>query len=134
GEQARLQDVEAVDLLDARPGDRPGERPFLDEDGEPLALRRAQYLGIGDAGRRPAPRIEHHGRGKDGSRERPAASLVDAADQADCSHGRTASVARAAVSLRRSRRIWSRRSGSLRLTTGSLSEFSTAWAKFSGVA
>src|SRR6266581_9017165 len=133
-EQACLQDVEAVDLLDTRPGDRPGERPFLDEGGEPLALECAQQLGIGDAGRRPAPRLEHHGRGKDRSRERPAAGLVDAADQADCSHGKTASVARAAVSLRRSRRIWSRRPGSRRPTTGSLSELSVAWARFSGVA
>src|SRR5205807_10272 len=46
GEQARLQDVQAVDFLDARPGDCPGQRSVLDEDREPLALPRAQDLGV----------------------------------------------------------------------------------------
>jgi len=42
GEEARLQDVQAVDFLDARPGDRPGERFFLDDVGEAFALVHAQ--------------------------------------------------------------------------------------------
>src|SRR2546426_2629350 len=134
GEEARLKDIQAVDFFHARPSDGPGQRSILDEDREPFALARAQNLGIGDPGGRAPSRLEHHCGGANRSGERPAASFVDAADQADCSHGRSASVARAAVSLRRNRPILSRRSGSLRLTTGSLSEFSTAWARFSGVA
>jgi len=41
GEQARLQDVQTVDFLHARPGDRPGERFLLDDVGEAFALAHA---------------------------------------------------------------------------------------------
>ena len=48
-EERGAQDVDAVDLLDARRGDRPGDGALLDPAGEHLAPLGGQHLGIGQA-------------------------------------------------------------------------------------
>ena len=78
-EEARLQDVERVDLLHVRPRDGPAVGPAPDALGERLALRRRELLGIGQSLDR-TPCVEHDGGREDRPGERTAASLVQARD------------------------------------------------------
>ena len=76
-QQGRLQDVDAVDLRDARLADAPAAAR-LDLDFEFTAAFRGQFLAVVEP--RDTALAEQHRRRDDRPRERPAASLVDADD------------------------------------------------------
>src|SRR5258706_9816841 len=77
-EERRPQDIDAIDLRDARGGHGPGKRAGANPAGEALAHPRLEDLGIGE----PADRtdgIEHDGGGEHPARERAAAGFVNPA-------------------------------------------------------
>ena len=80
-EHGRLQDVEAIDLLDARLGNAAAQRLRADLVEEPLAGARGELLGIVEAANR-LQLVEHDRGGHHGPSQRAAAGLVDARDQA----------------------------------------------------
>ncbi len=87
-----MQDVDGVDFVDARFGDRPRDGALADALGELLAALGLQHFGIAQAVD-AALRIEDDGGGDDRAGERTAACFVDAADQAACERGLLEQVA-----------------------------------------
>src|SRR5207247_1313106 len=79
GEQRGPENIEPVDLLDARPRDGPSDGALLDAPGEHFAPLRGEELRVCEAIDAPR-RIEDHGRGVDRPGQRAAAGLVDPAD------------------------------------------------------
>ena len=80
GQQARVEDVQLVDLGHRGRGDAPGRGTLANQPVEPLALGGAEALGVVEPVDRP-PRVEHDRRGHDRPRQRPAAHLVDPGDR-----------------------------------------------------
>jgi hypothetical protein len=77
---AALQDVQGVDLGDARRCDAEADRALPDLAVEALALLGRQQLRVVEAADRPLL-LEDHGGGDDRAGERAAADLVDAGHQ-----------------------------------------------------
>ena len=76
-----MQDVQRVDLGDARLADCTAQGFLADLVEQALALQRRQHLGIGQAANALGV-VQDHGRGDDGARQRPTASLVHACHEA----------------------------------------------------
>ena len=80
GIERGMQDVEAVDVLDAGGGDGKTQRLVADLGGQALALARRELLGVAQADDGAIGRKDD-GSGKDRAGQRPATGFVDAGDQ-----------------------------------------------------
>jgi hypothetical protein len=77
-----MQDVEAIDILDARDADRPRDRTLADQRRKRLALLFRQFLGVVQSGDRSC-RIKDDRCGIDRTAQRAAPGFVDTRDHVD---------------------------------------------------